>query len=94
MASDGIFVKILKRSPSRELSPNRLDDVEEEIQEMEDEYDSIPAYEAPHKRDDDNGNHKKSRKRGVQYPDREFDRRWDRKKREAEEAKAGFQIVR
>ena len=60
---------------------------------MEDEYDSIPAYEAPHKRDDEGGNHKKSRKRGVQYPDREFDRRWDRKKREAEEAKAGFQIV-
>ena len=58
---------------------------------MEDEYDSIPAYEAPHKRDDDK---KKSRKRGVQYPDREFDRRWDRKKREAEEAKEGFQIVR
>ena len=60
---------------------------------MEDEYDSIPAYEAPHKRDDEGGNHKKSRKRGVQYPDREFDRRWDRKKREAEEAKAGFHIV-
>ena len=26
-------------------------------------------------------------KRGVQYPDREFDRKWERKRREAEEAK-------
>ena len=35
----------------RELSPDRMEDFEDG--EMEDEYDAIPAYEAPHKRKED-----------------------------------------
>ena len=65
-----------------ELSPDRMDDFEQD--ELEDEYDAIPAYEAPHKRESDR---KKRKKRAMQYPDPEFDRRWERKRREAEEEK-------
>ena len=65
-----------------ELSPDRMDDFEQG--ELEDEYDAIPAYEAPHKRESDR---KKRKKRAMQYPDPEFDRRWERKRREAEEEK-------
>jgi hypothetical protein len=76
----------------RELSPDRIGDFEDD----EDQYESVPAYEAPHKRDEESS--KKSsrssrkRKKGVQYPDPEFDRRWERKRREEEDLKQRYSI--
>ena len=56
--------------------------------ELEDQYESIPAYEAPHKRDEDRDRRdRRKRKKGMQYPDPEFDRRWEKKRRDAEEQK-------
>lgn len=78
-----------RRSNSRELSPDRMDDVASSGED-EEEYESVPAYEAPHKRtDEEDRKRKSSRKRpkGVQYPDPEFDRRWEKKRRDAEDAK-------
>jgi len=78
-------VKQERNRNTGELSPDRLADFEEEG----DQYDSIPAYEAPHMREEDrkHGDRKRRRKRGVQYPDPEFNRRWEKKRRDAEEQK-------
>ena len=53
-----------RRSNSRELSPDRMDDVASSGEDAEEEYDSVPAYEAPHKRtDEEDRKRRSSRKR-------------------------------
>jgi hypothetical protein len=52
-----------RRSNSRELSPDRMDDVASSGED-EEEYESVPAYEAPHKRtDEEDRKRRSSRKR-------------------------------